>query len=92
MRNMAILQRLANISVSSAGYLPRAERSVTYGAFTKESGGVIVEYILVTTFTLAAGAATLNFLMKLMKEKMENLEQTIERPDESSWSDLLQNP
>lgn len=58
----------------------------------RQRGGVIVEYILVTTFTLAAGAATLNYLMKLMREKMENLEQTIDQPEGSSWSDLLQNP
>lgn len=54
----------------------------------RQWGGIALEYILVTTFTLATTLATLGYLKKILKDRFNDLEAAgaSSEVDDSIWS------
>lgn len=46
--------------------------------FNPQKGSVIMEYLLITVFTLVTGAATLNYIHSIVKSKIEKFSKKID--------------
>lgn len=79
-------QRAASAASLEKGPLPM-KRSIA-----SEAGGVILEYVLVTTFALFIGGAALAYVTKLVRERLEQMEEAMSESEQASFDDLLDGP